>query len=154
MGFIFDICFRSYFDSLMSILNILKIVCVAPFAFSRIPELMKSSRTTSPSGSFLNCSSPQRTVPLSLEGLNRKFAYQDWMGRLADKIAIVTGSGAGIGRAAAILFAEEGASVAVLTRSPKHGEETVRMLRGRGGTGTFTRCDVSSSSEIRQAVKG
>jgi len=75
------------------------------------------------------------------------------MGRLADKIAIVTGSGAGIGRAAAILFAEEGASVAVLTRSPKHGEETVRMLRGRGGTGTFTRCDVSSSSEVRQAVK-
>ncbi|TMP96441.1 MAG: SDR family NAD(P)-dependent oxidoreductase, partial [Thaumarchaeota archaeon] len=67
--------------------------------------------------------------------------------RLDHKVAIVTGSGAGIGRASAILFAEEGAKVAVVTRTRAHGLNTVKMLRDRGGDGAFVRCDVSKSSE-------
>jgi len=73
--------------------------------------------------------------------------------RLDHKVAIVTGSGAGIGRASAILFAEEGAKVAVVTRTRAHGLNTVKMLRDRGGDGAFVRCDVSKSSEIKRAVR-
>ncbi len=75
------------------------------------------------------------------------------MGRLEGKVAIVTGSGAGIGRASAILFAKEGAKVAVLTRTPSHGLGTVRMLSDGGGIGAFVKCDVSNSSEIRKVAR-
>jgi len=74
------------------------------------------------------------------------------MGRLEDSVAIVTGSGAGIGRASALMFASEDAKVAVLTKTPKHGLETVKMIRDSGGSGTFVKCDVSRPSEIKQAV--
>lgn len=73
--------------------------------------------------------------------------------RLEGKVAIVTGSGAGIGRATAIQFAKEGAKVAVLTKTPAHGLRTVEMLRNEGGKGSFVKCDVSNPSEIKQAVE-
>ncbi len=51
--------------------------------------------------------------------------------RLTGKVAIVTGSGQGIGRAMAIAFAREGAIVVIATRTAAHGEETLRLIRGR-----------------------
>ncbi len=54
-------------------------------------------------------------------------------GRLTDKVAIVTGSGQGIGRAIASVFADEGAKVVVATRTESYGQETLDRIRTAGG---------------------
>ncbi len=69
------------------------------------------------------------------------------------KVALVTGAGSGIGRAAALLFAQEGAKVVVSNRTEKTGEETVRLIREAGGTGLFVRADVSQPSDCENLVK-
>jgi NAD(P)-dependent dehydrogenase (short-subunit alcohol dehydrogenase family) len=68
--------------------------------------------------------------------------------RLNGKIAIVTGAASGIGRASAILFAQEGARVTVADIDSPGGEATVRSIRGAGGTALFVRTDVSRSAEV------
>jgi NAD(P)-dependent dehydrogenase (short-subunit alcohol dehydrogenase family) len=50
-------------------------------------------------------------------------------GFLKDKVALITGGGSGIGRAASILFAREGANVAVSDINIENGNETVRMIK-------------------------
>jgi NAD(P)-dependent dehydrogenase (short-subunit alcohol dehydrogenase family) len=55
--------------------------------------------------------------------------------RLKDKVALITGAGSGMGRATAILFAREGARVAVVDIDVAGGEETVRAIRQDSGTG-------------------
>ena len=55
------------------------------------------------------------------------------MGRLDDRVAIITGSGRGIGRATALRFAEEGAAVVVNDVDPDPAEETVEEIRKNGG---------------------
>src|SRR5579872_3658235 len=70
-----------------------------------------------------------------------------------EKTVIVTGAGSGIGRAAAFLFAKEGAQVVVSNRTEKTGEETVRLIRESGGTGLFVKADVSQPSDCENLVK-
>ena len=55
------------------------------------------------------------------------------MGRLDNKVTIITGAGMGMGQAAAILFAKEGARVVVVDWVAEAGEETVRMIKEAGG---------------------
>jgi len=69
------------------------------------------------------------------------------------KTVIVTGAGSGIGRATALLFAKEGAKVVVSNRTEKTGEETVRLIREKGGTALFVRADVSRPSDCENLVK-
>lgn len=74
-------------------------------------------------------------------------------GRLAGKVAIVTGGGTGIGRATAIMMAREGAKVVVSNRSPEKGEEVAQEIRDAGGDAIAFAADVLSEEEIRALVE-
>ena len=70
------------------------------------------------------------------------------MGLFQDKVALVTGGGSGIGRAVAIAFAREKARVVIASRRVIQGEETVSLIRERGGEAIFVKTDVSDSAQI------
>jgi len=74
------------------------------------------------------------------------------MKKLEGKVAIVTGGASGIGRAASLAFAGEGAKVVVADVLGPSGEETVRMVRGAGGEALFIQTDVSKAGEVRAMV--
>ena len=74
------------------------------------------------------------------------------MNRLADKVALITGAGSGIGRAAAAIFAREGAKVAVAEIDPERGRATERMVRAAGGEAMFIETDVTREDSVRRAV--
>ncbi len=65
------------------------------------------------------------------------------MGKLAGKVALITGAGSGIGRATALLFAREGARIVVSDVVPQGGQETVDMIKKAGGQAIFVESDVS-----------
>ena len=73
--------------------------------------------------------------------------------RLKDKVAIVTGSGKGIGKGIALEFAKEGASVVIATIDEAEGKETDQEIRSLGGTSLFVQTDVSSEASIRHMVE-
>jgi NAD(P)-dependent dehydrogenase (short-subunit alcohol dehydrogenase family) len=73
--------------------------------------------------------------------------------RLADKVAIITGSGSGMGQAAAELFASEGASVVVTDINEQAGNETVTHIREAGGTAIFVKADVTKEDEVKALVE-
>ncbi len=75
------------------------------------------------------------------------------MGKLDGKVALITGAGSGIGRATALLFAEEGAKVAVADRAPAGGQETARMIKDSGGEAIFIKADVSKAADVERMVK-
>ena len=75
------------------------------------------------------------------------------MERLKGKVAFITGSGDGIGREAARLFAEEGAKVVIAELSPENGEATVDMIRERGGEAVFIATDVTEPRVVEEALK-
>jgi len=68
------------------------------------------------------------------------------------KSALVTGSGAGIGRATALKFAAEGAKVTVSDLNEAGGQETVALIREAGGEALFVKADVSSPDEVDRLV--
>lgn len=72
--------------------------------------------------------------------------------RLKDKVALITGGTSGIGRATAILFAEEGAKVAITGRNQERGREVVAELEKAGSGGLFIRADVRSAKDCERAV--
>lgn len=74
------------------------------------------------------------------------------MGRLADKVAFITGAGSGIARAAALLFAREGAKVAIAEINPQLGRATESMVRDAGGDALFIETDVTNESSVKPAV--
>jgi NAD(P)-dependent dehydrogenase (short-subunit alcohol dehydrogenase family) len=71
---------------------------------------------------------------------------------LEDKIALVTGAGSGIGRATALLFAEEGAALVLADVDEAGGRETERLVGERGGESVFVRCDVAVSDQVEALV--
>ncbi len=73
--------------------------------------------------------------------------------RLKGKVALITGAGEGLGRASALLFAEEGAKVVVNDYIADIGEETVKMVKEKGGEASFFQADVSNSREIQEMIK-
>ena len=75
------------------------------------------------------------------------------MGRLDDKVVLITGAGMGMGQAAALLFAKEGAKVAVVDWNAKAGEETVKTIKKAGGEAIFIKADVSKAEDAKNMVK-
>lgn len=73
--------------------------------------------------------------------------------RFADKVVLITGSGAGIGRAAALAFAREGARLVVNSQSVASGGETLALLKAAGHPALFVQGDVSCADDARRIVE-
>jgi NAD(P)-dependent dehydrogenase (short-subunit alcohol dehydrogenase family) len=69
------------------------------------------------------------------------------------KVALVTGAGNGIGRAAALAFAQSGAKVVVVDRDVAAGEVTAGIIRQQGGEAHFVAADVTKSADVKAYVK-
>src|ERR1700709_1127650 len=77
---------------------------------------------------------------------------KDDNGRFAGKLAFVTGAANGIGRAAALAFAREGASVVAADISEQGNKETARMVEEQGGRALAVRCDVTRAEDVKAAL--
>lgn len=75
------------------------------------------------------------------------------MGRLEGKVAIVTGASSGIGKATALLFAQEGAKVVVADVTDELGKETVKAIKEKGGEAIFVHVDVSKAVEVKNLIE-
>ena len=75
------------------------------------------------------------------------------MDRLQNKVAVITGSGSGIGRGMALEFASEGARVVVADFSEEGGRETVRLIERAGGEALFQQVNVTSADDVQRMVK-
>ena len=74
-------------------------------------------------------------------------------GRVAGKVALVTGGSSGIGRATAQIFAREGAKVVIADVNVEGSEETVGLIRAAGGEAVFLKTDVAQATEVEAMVK-
>ena len=72
---------------------------------------------------------------------------------LEGQVVLVTGGGAGIGRAAALALIREGAQVAVADVNRKAGERALSMVKSAGGDGIFIEADVSDAAEAKKMVR-
>ncbi len=72
--------------------------------------------------------------------------------RLPDKVAVITGAANGIGRAMALRFAGEGASIVLADKDTTQGERTAEEIRRQGGQALFHACDVGREEDIRATL--
>jgi len=73
-------------------------------------------------------------------------------GQLTGKVMLITGGGSGIGRAAALACAQEGAAVVVADVDARHGEETCGLVRASGAEACFRQADVSRADEVAALI--
>jgi NAD(P)-dependent dehydrogenase (short-subunit alcohol dehydrogenase family) len=73
-------------------------------------------------------------------------------GRFGGKVAFVTGAASGIGRAAALAFSREGASVVAVDVSEQANRETAHIIEEQGGRALAVRCDVTHAEDVKAAL--
>lgn len=71
---------------------------------------------------------------------------------IANTVALVTGSGSGIGRGVALIFAREGAKVVITGRNRNNGDETVNMIKQNGGDAIFIQADLLQSTQVEDLI--
>jgi NAD(P)-dependent dehydrogenase (short-subunit alcohol dehydrogenase family) len=74
-------------------------------------------------------------------------------GTFSGKVAFVTGAGSGIGRATALAFAREGASVAAADVSEQANQETASLIEKEGGRAIAFKCDVTKAMDVARALE-
>ena len=72
---------------------------------------------------------------------------------LENKVAIITGAGSGIGKAAALLFAKEGAKVVVSDINEEHGKVAAEEIKGKGGEAIFVKADIANPADNSDLVE-
>lgn len=75
------------------------------------------------------------------------------MKKLEGKVAVITGAGAGIGRASALLFAREGAAVTIADLDVAAGEEAAARIKREGGKAAFVPVDVAAPEQVERMVR-
>ncbi len=74
-------------------------------------------------------------------------------GRLVEKVTLITGSGRGIGRATAELFAKEGATVVLCSRTPRELQAVLSSIRTEGGNAVARRVDIGSAQQAKALIR-
>jgi len=72
---------------------------------------------------------------------------------LEGRIAIITGATSGIGKASALLFAEEGAKIAVAGRNEQAGKSVVQEIKDKGGSAVFIKTDVGVEDDVKNLIE-
>jgi NAD(P)-dependent dehydrogenase (short-subunit alcohol dehydrogenase family) len=73
-------------------------------------------------------------------------------GRLEGKVAVITGASSGIGQATAVLFAREGARLALAARSQERLQETLDLVKKEGGEAIIKKTDVAVEEEVKDLI--
>ena len=73
--------------------------------------------------------------------------------KLKNRVALITGAGSGIGRASAVMFSQEGAKVAVVDMNQTGAEETVSMIKEKGGDAVAVRADVTLAGDAERMIQ-
>lgn len=73
--------------------------------------------------------------------------------QLANKVAVVSGGGSGIGRASALLLAKHGAKVCFLDRTPEEAEKVIAEIKKQGGEAMLAKTDVSNEDMVREGIQ-
>jgi NAD(P)-dependent dehydrogenase (short-subunit alcohol dehydrogenase family) len=73
--------------------------------------------------------------------------------RFKGKVAVVTGAASGIGRAAAVAFAREGAAVVIVDKNREQGEEVAKEIQEQGGDALYVHTDITQETEVQAMVE-
>lgn len=73
--------------------------------------------------------------------------------RLQSKVAVISGGNVGIGRASVLRFVEEGAIVVITARNQDTANETLDLIKEKGGTGHFIACDVTQIDQCEYVIQ-
>lgn len=85
--------------------------------------------------------------------ISQPCSFKKVMKALENKVALITGAGSGIGKAIALLYAAEGAKVAVTDLDEKGGHETLAAIQANGGDAIFLKADTAVPAQHQQLVE-
>ena len=73
--------------------------------------------------------------------------------RFQDKVVLISGTSSGIGKKAALTFAEQGAKIILSSRNVGLNEELVQEIKNKGGEALYIQADYTNSSAIQKVIK-